>query len=59
MYFTVPELFEVSLCVRGAEQDAGWFVVNVEFLLNVGGDPTSVQGPLSPQLLFVPLLINL
>ena len=44
VYFTVPKLFEVSLCVRGAEKDAGWFFVNVEFLLNVGGDPTSVQG---------------
>ncbi|EPT02595.1 hypothetical protein FOMPIDRAFT_1035808 [Fomitopsis schrenkii] len=43
VYFTVPRLFEVSLCVRGAEKDAGWFFVNVEFLLNVGGDPTSIQ----------------
>ncbi|KAH9924917.1 MED14-domain-containing protein [Fomitopsis serialis] len=43
VYFTVPRLFEVSLCLRGAEKDAGWFFVNVEFLLNVGGDPTSVQ----------------
>lgn len=46
VYFTVPKLFEVSLCVRGAEKDAGWFFVNVEFLLNVGGDSTSVQGDL-------------
>ncbi|TFY60186.1 hypothetical protein EVJ58_g5313 [Rhodofomes roseus] len=43
VYFTVPKLFEVSLCLRGAEKDAGWFFVNVEFLLNVGGDPTSVH----------------
>ncbi|KZT67209.1 MED14-domain-containing protein [Daedalea quercina L-15889] len=43
VYFTVPRLFEVSLCVRGAEKEAGWFFVNVEFLLNVGGDPTCVQ----------------
>jgi hypothetical protein len=42
--FTVPKLFECSICLRGAEKDAGWFFVSVEFLFTVGGDPTGMQG---------------
>ncbi|KAI0940563.1 hypothetical protein AcW1_003726 [Taiwanofungus camphoratus] len=43
VYFFAPKLFEVSLCVRGAEKDDGWFFVNVEFLFTVGGDRTGMQ----------------
>ncbi|KAJ7594646.1 mediator complex subunit MED14-domain-containing protein [Mycena floridula] len=43
VYFTAPKMFEVSLCLRGAEKDDGWFFVNVKFLLNVGGDMTGIQ----------------
>ncbi|KAG6829450.1 hypothetical protein H0H92_004510 [Tricholoma furcatifolium] len=43
VYFTVPKLFEASLCLRGAQKDDGWFFVHVEFLINVGGDLTGVQ----------------
>ncbi|KZT04699.1 MED14-domain-containing protein [Laetiporus sulphureus 93-53] len=41
--FFVPKLFEVSLCLRGAKKDDGWFFVNVEFLFNIGGDRTGLQ----------------
>lgn len=44
VFFTVPKLFEVSLCVKGAKQDDGWFLVDVEFLFTVGGDVTGMQG---------------
>ncbi|KAG6920079.1 hypothetical protein DXG01_010147 [Tephrocybe rancida] len=43
VYFTVPKLFEISLCLRGAQQDDGWFFVHVEFLINIGGDLTGLQ----------------
>ncbi|KAG6886292.1 hypothetical protein C0993_006702 [Termitomyces sp. T159_Od127] len=43
VYFTVPKLFEVSLCLRGAQQDDGWFFVHVEFLFNMGGDLTGLH----------------
>ncbi|KAG5646818.1 hypothetical protein DXG03_002195 [Asterophora parasitica] len=43
VYFTVPKLFEVSLCLRGAQKDEGWFFVHVEFLINIGGDLTGLQ----------------
>ncbi|KAA1472975.1 MED14-domain-containing protein [Dentipellis sp. KUC8613] len=43
VFFTVPKLFEASLCLRGGEKDDGWFFVHVEFLFNVGGDLTGVQ----------------
>ncbi|TFY52257.1 hypothetical protein EVG20_g10628 [Dentipellis fragilis] len=42
-FFTVPKLFETSLCLRGGDKDDGWFFVHVEFLFNVGGDLTGVQ----------------
>ncbi|RDB24861.1 Mediator of RNA polymerase II transcription subunit 14 [Hypsizygus marmoreus] len=41
--FTVPKMFETSLCLRGAERDDGWFFVHVEFLISVGGDLTGLQ----------------
>ena len=44
VYFTVPNLFETSLCLRGAEVGDGWFFVHMKFLLTVGGDTTGVQG---------------
>ncbi|KNZ77769.1 Mediator of RNA polymerase II transcription subunit 14 [Termitomyces sp. J132] len=44
VYFTVPKLFEVSLCLRGAQQDDGWFFVHVMFLINIRGGLTGLQG---------------
>ncbi|KAF7315273.1 Mediator of RNA polymerase II transcription subunit 14 [Mycena indigotica] len=44
VYFTIPRLFETSLCLRGALKDDGWFFVHVEFLITVGGDLTGLQG---------------
>ncbi|KAH0826875.1 mediator complex subunit MED14-domain-containing protein [Lanmaoa asiatica] len=38
VHFTVPGLFETTVCMRGAEKDDGWFFVNVKFLISVGGD---------------------
>ncbi|KAI0344782.1 MED14-domain-containing protein [Trametopsis cervina] len=43
VYFTAPKLFEVSLCVKGAKSDDGWFFVDVDFLFTVGGDATGMQ----------------
>ncbi|KAH9963764.1 mediator complex subunit MED14-domain-containing protein [Russula dissimulans] len=42
-WFTVPNLFETSICLRGGNQDDGWFFVHVEFLFAVGGDRTGMQ----------------
>ncbi|KAI0273942.1 mediator complex subunit MED14-domain-containing protein [Russula aff. rugulosa BPL654] len=36
-WFTVPDLFETSVCLRGGNQDDGWFFVHLEFLFTVGG----------------------
>ena len=44
IHFTVPGLFNASLCLRGADKDDGWFFVSVEFLISVGGDLTGLQG---------------
>ena len=44
VFFTIPKLFEVSLCLRGGQKDDGWFFVHVEFLFNVSGDLTGMQG---------------
>ncbi|KAJ7188529.1 mediator complex subunit MED14-domain-containing protein [Mycena filopes] len=43
VYFTVPNLFETSLCLRGGLKEDGWFFVHVEFLITVGGDLTGIQ----------------
>ncbi|KAF5351922.1 hypothetical protein D9756_007453 [Leucocoprinus leucothites] len=43
VYFTVPNLFETSLCLSGVGPDDGWFFVNVEFLIEVGGDVATLQ----------------
>ncbi|KAJ7690643.1 MED14-domain-containing protein [Mycena rosella] len=49
VYFTVPNLFETSLCLRGGLKEDGWFFVHVEFLITVGGDLTGIQDfPRSP-----------
>ncbi|KAI0296496.1 mediator complex subunit MED14-domain-containing protein [Multifurca ochricompacta] len=42
-WFTVPNLFETSICLRGGNQEDGWFFVHVEFLFTVGGDRTGMQ----------------
>ncbi|KAI0258685.1 MED14-domain-containing protein [Gloeopeniophorella convolvens] len=42
-WFTVPNLFETSICLRGSAKDDGWFFVHVEFLFTVGGDRTGMQ----------------
>ncbi|KAJ3517642.1 hypothetical protein NLJ89_g378 [Agrocybe chaxingu] len=41
--FTVPNLFKTSMCLRGAAKEDGWFFLNVEFLIGVGGDLTGLQ----------------
>ncbi|KAF9220121.1 MED14-domain-containing protein [Gyrodon lividus] len=43
VHFTVPGLFETSVCLRGAEKNDGWFFVNVKFLIAVGGDMTGTD----------------
>ncbi|KAJ6497836.1 mediator complex subunit MED14-domain-containing protein [Mycena sanguinolenta] len=43
VYFTVADLFEASLCLRGGLKQDGWFFVHVEFLITVGGDLTDIQ----------------
>ncbi|RPD78468.1 MED14-domain-containing protein [Lentinus tigrinus ALCF2SS1-7] len=43
VFFTAPKLFELSLCLRGAQKNDGWFFVNVSFLFTVGGDQTGMQ----------------
>jgi hypothetical protein len=47
VYFTAPKLFEASLCLRGAQRDDGWFFVHVEFLINIGGGLSGLQGGLT------------
>jgi len=49
VHFTVPRLFKASLCLRGRvkTEQSGWFFVDVEFLINVAGDLTGVEGTLS------------
>jgi mediator of RNA polymerase II transcription subunit 14 len=44
VHFTVPKLFSASLCLRGSSKDDGWFFVHVEFLINISGDLTGLQG---------------
>lgn len=44
VHFTVPGLFETSVCMRGAEKDDGWFFVNLKFPISVGGDVSGVDG---------------
>ena len=44
IFFTVPKLFEVSLCLQGPAADAGWFFVHVEFPVTPKGDIASLQG---------------
>ncbi|KAF8893946.1 mediator complex subunit MED14-domain-containing protein [Infundibulicybe gibba] len=42
-FFTAPNLFETSICLQGGRPDDGWFCVDVEFLITIGGDLTGVQ----------------
>lgn len=44
VHFIAPKLFEVSLCIKGAKKDEGWFFDDVEFLFHVSGDITGMQG---------------
>lgn len=55
VYFMVPHLFEMSLCLRGADFDDGWFFVHVEFLIEVGGDVATLQGMSIIHSLSIPL----
>jgi mediator of RNA polymerase II transcription subunit 14 len=57
-WFTVPNLFETSICLRGGNQDDGWFFVHVEFLFTVGGDRTGMQGPYPLSPILYPSLIS-
>ncbi|KAI5116984.1 hypothetical protein M0805_001593 [Coniferiporia weirii] len=43
VHFTVPNLFEASISLRGAQKEDGWFFVHIEFLHTVGGDLIDVQ----------------
>ncbi|OCH90250.1 MED14-domain-containing protein [Obba rivulosa] len=43
VHFTVPRLFDVSLCAKGAQSNDGWFMVDVEFLFTVGCDQSGMQ----------------
>ncbi|KAF9453911.1 MED14-domain-containing protein [Macrolepiota fuliginosa MF-IS2] len=43
VYFSAPNLFEASLCLRGADPDDGWFFVHVEFSIEVGGGLATLQ----------------
>ncbi|KAF7375946.1 Mediator of RNA polymerase II transcription subunit 14 [Mycena sanguinolenta] len=50
VYFTVPDLFETSLCLKGGLKEDSWFFVHVEFLITVGGDLTDIQNfPRTPE----------
>ncbi|KAF9484518.1 MED14-domain-containing protein [Pholiota conissans] len=42
-HFSVPKLFNASVCLRGGAKDDGWFFVSVEFMINMGGDLTGLQ----------------
>ena len=53
VYFTVPNLFEVGVCLVGAQKDDGWFTTHFEFLIGIGGDATEVQGE-SPVIVLSP-----
>ena len=46
VYFTSPKLFEVSLTLQGEAE--GWVMLNVEFLIKIGGDLTGMQGSCCP-----------
>lgn len=50
VYFTSPKLFEVSLSLQGEAE--GWVMLNVEFLIKIGGDLTGMQGSCCPWLSF-------
>lgn len=44
VHFTVKNLFQTSLCLWGSTSADSWFMVDVEFLINIGGDLTGLQG---------------
>jgi mediator of RNA polymerase II transcription subunit 14 len=44
VHFTIPKLFELSLCLLGPSPDSGWFFAHVEFLFTVKGDVSEFQG---------------
>ena len=44
VYFVASNLFETSVCLKGAKTEDGWFFSHVEFLFQVGGDVTGMQG---------------
>jgi mediator of RNA polymerase II transcription subunit 14 len=57
VHFNVPKLFITSLCLRGSSKDDGWFCVHVEFLINICGDLTGLQGLSFLELCFDLLLV--
>ncbi|TFK25544.1 MED14-domain-containing protein [Coprinopsis marcescibilis] len=42
-HFTVPKLFNVSLCLHGPSPTASWFLITVEFPVTVKGDLSDLQ----------------
>ncbi len=44
VHFVAPKLFEMSLCLLGAQKEEGWFFVDAQFLFTVGGDATGMHG---------------
>lgn len=48
VFFTVPKLFEVSVCLLGPSPEAGWFFGHVEFPIQVQGELASLQGASTP-----------
>ncbi|RXW15427.1 hypothetical protein EST38_g10430 [Candolleomyces aberdarensis] len=43
VFFTVPKLFEVSICLTGPLPTDGWFFVHVEFPINLKDETTGLQ----------------
>jgi mediator of RNA polymerase II transcription subunit 14 len=48
VHFAVTNLFQTSLSVRGSTRADSWYMVDVEFLINIGGDLTGLQGQAVP-----------
>lgn len=43
-HFHVPNLFRVSLSLRGSAPQDAWFLAGIEFDFKIGGDDTGVVG---------------
>lgn len=44
VHFTVPSLSETFVWMHGAEEDNGWFFVNVKFITSARGDMNGTDG---------------